>query len=127
GVVLEQRLAEATNTAQRRAQVVRDRVGERLELSVGGGQLGGALHHPPLEVCVELPDLLVGLLTLGDVLEGHDSADDAAFVANRRTYVLDLEATAIFAPPDIIRGTMDTLIPEGRVDRTDVRRDRIAI
>ena len=39
-VVLDERLAEAVDRAQRRAQVVRDRVAERLELLVRG--LGGA-------------------------------------------------------------------------------------
>ena len=53
GVVLEQHLAESVDGAQRTAQVVRDGVGERLELAVGGLELGGPLAHAPLEVRVE--------------------------------------------------------------------------
>ena len=56
-VVLEQRLAEAVDAAQRRAQVVGDRIAERLELLVGGLQLGRALDDPLLELGVEPPDL----------------------------------------------------------------------
>ena len=63
-VVLEQRLAEAVDAAQRRAQVVRDRVAERLQLLVGRFELGGALAHALLELRVEPPDFLLGLLEL---------------------------------------------------------------
>ncbi len=45
--------AEAVDRAQRRAQVVRHRVGEGLELLVGRAQLAGALEHALLELLVE--------------------------------------------------------------------------
>src|SRR5207247_2862548 len=44
--------------------------GEHLELIVGSLQLGSALLDPALELGVELPDLLLGALALGDVLGG---------------------------------------------------------
>jgi len=52
-VVVEQDLAEAVEGAQRRAQVVRDRVGERLQLFVGGVELGGACPDALLQLQVE--------------------------------------------------------------------------
>ena len=48
--------------AQGRAEIVRHRVGEGLELAVHLLELAGALLHPLLEGGVELADLGVGLV-----------------------------------------------------------------
>lgn len=64
--------------AQRRAQVVRHRVGEGLELLVGGVQLRGAVEDALLELGVEALDLVLGRLTGGEV---DDAAVDARHVA----------------------------------------------
>src|SRR5215831_4899288 len=50
--ILEQRLAEALHRAQRRAQIVRDRIPERLELVVALFELGGPLADLVLEAGV---------------------------------------------------------------------------
>lgn len=63
GVVLEQRLTETVDGAQRGAQVVRYRVAERFELTVDRLELHGAL----LKVPVELLDTLLGLAARRDV------------------------------------------------------------
>ena len=65
-VVLEQDLAEAVERAQRGAQVVRDRVGEGLELGVGGLELGGAHPDAPLQLGIEVRQLSLYPATLRD-------------------------------------------------------------
>src|SRR3989442_1223882 len=62
--IVDQRLAEPVDRAQRRAQVVGHRIGERLELPVGHLQLRGALVHPVLELRVEAQDLALGAAAL---------------------------------------------------------------
>ena len=59
--VLEQGVAEAADTAQRRAQVVGHRVAEGLQLAAGGL---GAVARPP--------QLVVGVLAHGDVADGAE-------------------------------------------------------
>ncbi len=56
--VLDQRGREAVDGTERRAQVVRDRVRERLELAIGRLELRGAFLHAALEVRVQAEDLL---------------------------------------------------------------------
>ena len=51
-------MAEAVDGAQWRAQVVGDRVGERLKLRVRGAQLPGALLHAPLELDVQCGEVV---------------------------------------------------------------------
>ena len=70
----------AGDAAQRRLQVVRHRVGELLQLLVPRGQLCRAGEDPllqflgvTLQLLVEIPDLLLRLLALGDV--GTDAQD----------------------------------------------------
>ena len=66
-VVRQEHLAETVHRAQRRTQVVRDRVHERLELLIRGPQLLGPLRDPLLELDIERADLLLGLLALAHV------------------------------------------------------------
>ena len=56
--------------AQRRAKVVGDRVRERLELLVGGGEFGGTRLDPSFEVGVEAPHLVLGGAALGVLAAG---------------------------------------------------------
>ncbi len=53
GEVVDQGLAEPVDRAQRRPQVVRHRIAERLQLGVRGLQLGGALRDARLELGVQ--------------------------------------------------------------------------
>jgi hypothetical protein len=46
---------------------VGDGVAEGLELPIGILELGGALGHPLFERLVQVADLFLGLLALGDV------------------------------------------------------------
>src|SRR5450756_407875 len=78
---------EPADMAQRRAQVVRHRVGEGLELLVGGVQLRGAVEDALLELGVEALDLVLGRLTGGEV-------DDAAVDARRVALVVAYEVGA---------------------------------
>ncbi len=65
--LLAQEVGEAAHVPERRSQVVRDRVAERLELLVGGLQLGGPLLHPAVERDVELSQLGLCEHPVGDV------------------------------------------------------------
>ncbi len=67
-VVLDERAAEPRHRAQRRAQVVGHRVRERLELAVGGRELGGAILDALLELGVELTKRFFREHPLGHVL-----------------------------------------------------------
>ena len=53
------------------AQIMGQRVGEGLEFLVGLAQFGGALFHPGFKLGVELQDLLLGELALGNVTQDH--------------------------------------------------------
>src|SRR5438552_9025777 len=77
GAILRQRPAEALDAAQRRAQIVRDGVGERLELLVGDPELGGALGDALLELVAGAPQraLLLAYL-LEHLVEGRDQRSD---------------------------------------------------
>jgi hypothetical protein len=59
-VLLQCHQAEAVDAAQGRAQVVRDRIGEGLQLAVGGGEIGGPFLDAPVEFAVELFDFEAG-------------------------------------------------------------------
>src|SRR5437773_1971898 len=65
--VLQERLAEAVDGTQRRAQVVGHGVAERLELSVRIFQLRGSLLHASFQLCVQPEDFLLGAIMLGDL------------------------------------------------------------
>ena len=71
-VILEEDPAEAVQAAQRRAQVVRDGIGEGFQLGHGGLQVGGARLDTPLQRGVEFADLAFAQVALGDI------PDDAA-------------------------------------------------
>src|SRR2546422_4622129 len=65
--VLQERLAEAVDGTQRRAQVVRHGVAERLELSVRILELRGSLLHALFQLRVQPEDFLLGAVMLGDL------------------------------------------------------------
>ena len=86
GIVLQHGLAEAIDAPERGAQVVRDRVAERLQLLVRGPQLRGLLA----EILVEPRDLLLVALALADLrLETLDGALE--FGRPRRDALLQLD------------------------------------
>lgn len=58
--------------------MVRDRVGEGLQLLRGQVELRGAVHKPVSELGVEAADLFLGLLAIGDVLDGAVKPYDPA-------------------------------------------------
>ena len=60
GIVLEERLAETVDTPQRRAQIVRKRVAEGLELTISG--LGGLLRAPQTYLVIVLGPVFFFLL-----------------------------------------------------------------
>ena len=68
-VVLHEHIRPAVNAAQRRAQVVADRVGKTLQLSVDGFEVGGAFADALLQFGVEFLDFRFRLLALGDVAD----------------------------------------------------------
>src|SRR5712692_912644 len=67
GIVFEQYLAESVDTAQRCPQVVRYRVGECVELGVGGEQLGRVAPQRLVALLELMGPLLHTLLELGGV------------------------------------------------------------
>src|ERR1019366_8421492 len=69
GAVFEQGQAPAVDAAQRRAQVVRYRIGERLQFLVDGFELNRAVAHALVEFGVEPAHSLLRLLTRGDIAE----------------------------------------------------------
>ena len=80
-VVLQQDLAEPIERAERRAQVVGDRVGERLELAVRRLELRRPLGDAALEVGGQTHDLALRALLLRHV--AHVAADARAAVGER--------------------------------------------
>ena len=97
GVFVQQDPAEAVDGPQGRTQVMRDGVGKRFELLVGGLELGRALGHAPLQLGIQpahfhfaLAERLLPAPVLGDVAEGQDDAPDVpGFVPDRRGAVGD--------------------------------------
>ena len=59
--LVAQQLAERVHRSQRRAEVVRDRIGERLQLPVRPLEIRGARGDALLELGVQRPYLLLGL------------------------------------------------------------------
>ena len=78
GAVLEQRLAEAVDRAQRRAQIVRHRIAEVFQIGIGRLELSGALDDALLQFGVELADFLFGTFALGDILDRSMKIDNFA-------------------------------------------------
>jgi hypothetical protein len=66
-VILQKRQAETVNPPERRAQVVRDGIGECLQFPVGRLELGSPLDYPPLQIGIEFENLLLRPLPLGDI------------------------------------------------------------
>ena len=98
--VAEQGLAEAVDGPQRRAQVVGDGVGERLQLLHRLRQLRGALADALLELGVQRADLLVRGAALRHVVgDGGEPAQRAAAVAQRGQGDVGPEARAVLADP----------------------------
>src|SRR5207247_5582739 len=69
GAVLEQGFDEAVDLAQRRAQIMGDRVVERLLFFINGFELNGALPDASLQFGIELMDCCFGLLARGNVAD----------------------------------------------------------
>jgi hypothetical protein len=77
-VPLLEQAREAVDGAQRRTQVVRHRVGERLQLAVGRVERLGALDHLALQLHVELLQPLLGRHLLRHVAPRAVIADEGA-------------------------------------------------
>src|SRR5574337_1565146 len=75
---VEQDARESADRPQRRAQVVRDGVGEGVELSVDGREFGRPFDDPLFELCVQRTKLLLQLFALGDDVPGRDKEHDLA-------------------------------------------------
>ncbi len=103
-VVLEQDVGEPVDGAQRGAQVVADRVGERLELLVGLLERPGALGDPLLERGVEALGGLGEADARRDVGEVEDGQVRAVGLADARPPVRD-----------------DPLLCARALDRRDIR------
>src|SRR5262249_50895543 len=83
-VLVVENPAETLYGAQRRAQVVRHREGEALELAIRELELRGALAHALFQLGVQAGDLLRALFELGDVAADADRPDDAALQVAQR-------------------------------------------
>ena len=70
--ILLKRLAEADHGAKRRAQVMRNGVGETVQFLVGGGEYGGAFDHALFQVGVDAVDIRFGAFPLLDVFHNRD-------------------------------------------------------
>ena len=71
-VLLQQRFAVPAQRPQWGAQVMGDRVAERLQVLVRQGQVSRALFHAGFQVGVESPDLGFGVALRGEVTDGPD-------------------------------------------------------
>src|ERR1035437_10350500 len=69
GQVFSQQFHEAQDMAQRRAQIVRDGITERLQLLVGGLQLRRAFDDALLQFRIEPADFILRVFALGDVAD----------------------------------------------------------
>ena len=104
--------AEAVDGAQRRAQVVRDGVGEGFQLFVRAGQLARAPRHARLQGAVEREHLGLGAQAVGDVLDLHQAGDALPLLAGHlRVGQVHVPEVAVVAqqlardPVDAARGT----------------------
>src|SRR5581483_109966 len=66
-VILLQDAREAINRTERRAQVMRDGIGKRLQLLVGGSELQGPQSDALFEFLVQLSDFFFDPFALSDV------------------------------------------------------------
>ena len=83
--ILEQRMAEAVNAAERRAEVVRDGIGNGFELFVGSFQLEGAFVDAAVEVVVRFYQIGMAELDLAQhFIEGLDENADFVVVFRGR-------------------------------------------
>ena len=97
-MALAEDAAEPLDGAQRRAQVVRDAVGEGLEFAVGLAQLPRTGRHARFQRAVEREHFALGAHALGDVLDLHQAGDVASGIAgDRRERELHLALLAIAA------------------------------
>ncbi|QSX75751.1 hypothetical protein HIV01_004295 [Lysobacter arenosi] len=83
-MAFDQDPAEAVDRPQRRAQVVRDAVGERLQLLVGLAKLARAQRHARFQRAVERVHARLRAQALGDVLDLHQAGDVLADIARHR-------------------------------------------
>ncbi|MBV6476031.1 MAG: hypothetical protein MOGDAGHF_01608 [Rhodocyclaceae bacterium] len=83
GVILLDHAREAVDGAQRRGEVVRDRIAEGFQLAVGRCQFRGALDDALFQAFVEPADLGLGLLAFADV-EGQADQQLALAALDRR-------------------------------------------
>ena len=71
-MILEQHLGEAVDGPNRGAQVVGDGVREGLQLIVRGSKLCGPALDPFLKLLLQLPESILGLLPVCDILDHRD-------------------------------------------------------
>ncbi len=75
GIVLEQSQAEAVDAAKRRAQIVRDRIGECFQLFVGSSELRSTFLNALLQLIVSLLQSPIALLNLPQHLVERSDQD----------------------------------------------------
>src|SRR5712691_5303593 len=80
-VMLYQELHETVDRPERRPQVVRDAVGEGLQLRVGRLEIRRSLGDATLEIGVQPPNLRFDLVPFADVSRDRRGADDRALAA----------------------------------------------
>jgi hypothetical protein len=73
-IVVEHDACEAAHGAQRCAQIMRDRVAECFELSIGRIELNSAFLDAAFELLIETPDFVLGLLARSDIEIDSDQA-----------------------------------------------------
>jgi hypothetical protein len=83
-IVVEHDACEAAHGAQRCAQIMRDRVAECFELSIGRIELNSAFLDAAFELLIETPDFVLGLLARSDIEIDSDQAMQLAGVVLER-------------------------------------------
>ncbi len=68
--------------AQRRAQIVRDRIGKGFQFRVRSLQLRSAFHHPHFQSLVQFFDLPLRCSALGDVAKRYDASAGIALIVS---------------------------------------------
>ena len=93
--MIGQELRESIDVAERRAQVVRDGIGERLQLLVGGLQLRRAVSNALFQLFVQAPEFFLDPLTFRDVTRRSEYTED---IADSSRYTEALYITGVTWP-----------------------------
>ncbi len=100
-VIFKKYLGESVYRPDGGPQIVGHRVGESLEILIGGGKLRGALRDSVLECLSEALNFLLGGFALGDILRNHDKVLCHTFLTHQGHCIADPQNRSI--APNIAR------------------------